>query len=207
MVLGLTAASIGGAIWGHKIIKKNKVKGVYSDAMHEQRIVRDGRKDEAQEEDITNNIIQNRNRIRYQQKLLYHEEKVIKVPTRLKTLDFEEQRSFRRLAELSRKSQNQDLDNKFIIGNLKNWGAVFSRIDGRLVLEEVLLPNPLSMSRDPRKLTDAQNNLIANIQEIMQSEEVEFKCLDQRINRYLTKCMKGKNENVNQIDKDLTYEY
>lgn len=184
MGFGVAAIAASAAIASDKIVKKNKIKGVYSDASKEQRILRDGRK----EEDITKDILSILKRKKLQQKLVYNEVNAISNPVELSKLTLEEKNKLRRLSETNSKGKEIDLSGeKMVIGNLENWAAIFSNNTGKLVLENVLLPGSMSLHGSNKRLTDAQKDLLDCVCDLAQSRNVEFNCDDKNINKYFEK--------------------
>lgn len=181
--IGLTAYAIGAPLIAHRLVNRNKIKGVFSDSIKEQRILKDGRK----EIDITDEIRTTIDRNSLQDKLFYDEKPVITNPTPFSRLDSKEQVRLKRLAELSSKEKADLSEDKLIVGNLENWAAAFSNSEeGRLVLEKIFLTSPLKLGNNIKEYTDAQNDLVASISELAQSYGIDFNCKDKNINRYLS---------------------
>ena len=187
--ISMGAIFTGAAVFSNWFPYRRKIRGIYSDSIYEQRILKDGRENDDSEA-VELNVKRTKNKL--QQKLQYNEVPVISNPIMVEKLKPEEQRKLRLLSEVAFERKITDLtSNKLVIGNLENWAALFSNRDGALILENVLLPSPMKFSRNVKKLTDAQNDLISNIVQLNQSGEIVFDCQDKRINRYLSKMIRN----------------
>ena len=187
--VGVTVPLLGLSGLVHKIIRKNKIKGVYSDASKEQRILRDGR----EKEDFTKDLLAILKRKKLQQKLVYNEVNAISNPVELSKLTLEEKNKLRLLSERNSKGKEFDLSGeKMVIGNLENWAAIFSNNTGKLVLENVFLPNSMRLRGSNKRLTDAQKDLLDCVCDLAQSRNVEFNCDDKNINKYFEKNVRKK---------------
>lgn len=80
-----------------------------------------------------------------------------------------------------------------VVGNLENWAALFTNQNGKLILDNVLLPSPMKFFRNSKKLIDSQIELLQNIKRLVQARNIEFNCNDKRINQYLAKNTKESN--------------
>ena len=195
----------GAATLANIYFKRKVRQGVFSDARIEQRILK-GKPEEKEEIEITENNIIEKIRLLKERKdfqkglqnnLLYDEFPVISNPVKISELNPKEQKKLRRLSEVSLYNRTIDFsDEKLIIGNLENWAAVFSNKSEEFVLEDILLQNPLILSRNDKKLTDAQNDLLSYISKLAQSRKVIFNCKDKSINRYLSKTIKSSNSAI-----------
>lgn len=194
--IGLTIFSLGAPFIAHGMANKNKIKGVYSDSLKEQRVLKDGR----EKDDITKEIVSEINKNKFKEKLFYNEAGVISNPTLISSLNQEEQKRLRRLAESFSKGEIFDLqDRNLIIGNLKNWAAVFSNDDGKLVLDKIFLSSPFSLGSNTKEYIDAQNDLIENIMKLAQSNEMICNCKDKKINKYLSNIIKKGTNKTNDV--------
>ena len=190
--LGTIMLYLGSSIFCHNLLNRNKYKGVYTDAKYDQRVLKDGRDNDINDEIKTRSFLRimkrTKNKARFQKKLLYDEVPVIANPIEFSALEPEKQNKIKLLVKsLSGKAESKTnrLEDKLVLGNLENWVAFFSKEESAFVLEDVVLPNPMRLSGNENKLTDAQVDLIKYISNLSEHENVRFNCTDNRINRYL----------------------
>lgn len=184
-----------GAIGSHKL-KRKKVHGqTYSDAVHEQRSLYDGRSDKVPAISDPEQIKE------LQKKLVYSQYEVISPGTqdpargdlgdvlRVADLTPEQAKGFRRLREEAGLGDFTEQDqNKYIIGNAHNWCATITRDGTNLTVGEIAMMNSFGFGRKQAMLADAQVQLMGSLQTLAgRAESMTFETGDPRIDQYLGK--------------------
>lgn len=188
-ILGMGTIYASASAFGNWLLNRKKIKGVYTDAKYEQYILMDARNTKEQG---TEQKLSFKERKKLQEKLLYNEHPALSDPIEFDKLSPDTQEKLRRLSEVSfnDKKENYNFENKYVVGNLENWGAIFRRENELLILEDILLANPFNSVRNYKKSTEAQKDLLKCLSQLSDKYNVEYQCENPRINRYLKRVIK-----------------
>lgn len=194
-------------------LERKSVGGTYTDARKEQRILYDGKENEIEKENESFSIDKLREKLAYSMNS-------IQKPIKISDLNSEQRKQFRRLREENGKEDyTKEDDNKYVIGNGKNWCATISRDGENITVNEIVTSNKLLYGPfsgvfdkdDFSKMADNQEELLKCLSCIASCcNQFDIKTENPKLNKYIERMLsrsisKEKNKtrgyNVSKDDK------
>lgn len=194
--LGMATLFLTAGIVGEKILERKKIGGTYTDARKEQRILYDGKENEIEKEKEKENESFSIDKLR--EKLTYSMNSIQK-PIKISDLNSEQRKQFRRLREENGKEEyTKEDDDKYVVGNGKNWCATISRDGENITVNEIVTSNKLLYGPfggvfdkdDFSKMADNQEELLKCLSGIASCcNQFDIKTENPKLNKYIERML------------------